>query len=76
MWRVPQGGTDLGKSRTPFSELNEDYLETSLSPSFILGLDTDFVWNSNLFLEAGRLHSDSVTDIQVWQYNTGIRFDF
>jgi hypothetical protein len=39
-------GTDLGKSRTPFSELNEDYLETSLSPSFILGLDTDFVWNS------------------------------
>lgn len=69
-------GTDLGESRTPFSELNEDYMETSLGPSFLLGVDTDFFWNSNLFLEAGRLHDDSVTNIQVWQYNTGIRFDF
>ena len=69
-------GTDLGESRTPFSELNEDYLETSLGPSFILGVDTNFFWNSHLFLEAGRLHDDSVTNIQVWQYNTGIRFNF
>ena len=69
-------GTDLGESRTPFSELKEDYLETSLGPSFILGVDTELAWNSKLFLEAGRLHDDSVTNIQVWQYNTGIRFEF
>ena len=69
-------GTDLGESQTPFAELEEDYLKNSLSPSFIIGMDTDFLWNANLFIEAGRLHSDTVTDIQIWQYNTGIRFDF
>lgn len=69
-------GTDLGESRSPFSDLTEDYLETSLSPSFILGADVDLIGGSDLFLEAGRLHSDSVTGIQIWQYNTGIRFNF
>lgn len=69
-------GTDLGESNTPFSELDEDYLESSLSPSFIIGADTNFLWNSNLFIEAGRLHKESSTGIQVWQYNTGIRLDF
>lgn len=69
-------GTDLGESGTPFENIDEDYLGTSLSPSFILGLDTDFVWGSDLFVEAGRLYSDSATEIQIWQYNGGIRLEF
>lgn len=69
-------GTDLGESATPFSELDEDYLQGSLSPSFILGADTNFVWNSKLFLEAGRLYDDAANNIQVWQYNAGLRLEF
>lgn len=69
-------GTDLGESGTEFSSLSEDYLENNLSPSFLIGMDTDFIWNSSLFIEAGRLHADTVTKIQIWQYNAGLRFAF
>ena len=59
-----------------FSDIPEEYFEGNFGDSFLFGVDFDFIGNSHIFLEAGRLHSDTVTEIQLWQYNTGLRFDF
>lgn len=55
---------------------SEPYIETSLSRSWLVGADVDFIWNSSLFVEYGNLHQDTVSGIRMRQYNVGLRLDF
>ncbi len=70
-------GSALGEF--PLGNIDEDYLKGNFGESFLFGFDLDFIGNSVLFFEYGRLHSDTdttETDIQIWQSGAGIRYDF
>ncbi|MGM0434002.1 MAG: outer membrane beta-barrel protein [Pseudomonadota bacterium] len=54
----------------------EPYLETSMSRSWLVGTDVDFIGNSSLFVEYGQLHQDTTTSIRIRQWNVGLRLDF
>lgn len=72
--RASASGSDLDA----FEDIDSDLLDNSFSPSFLVGLSVDVGWSSALFLEAGRLHSDPAarSGIDIWHYNTGLRYTF
>ncbi|MEQ6884558.1 outer membrane beta-barrel protein [Salicola sp. Rm-C-2C1-2] len=54
----------------------DSYLETSLSRSWLVGTDVDFIGNSSVFVEYGQLHQDTTSHIRIRQWNLGLRLDF
>jgi len=73
-WVEAEARGEVGEGE--FDDISDDYFNGNFGDSFLFGIDFDFIGNSHIFLEAGRLHSDTTTEIQLWQYNTGLRFDF
>lgn len=71
-------GSALGEF--PLADIDEEYISQDFGSSFLFGLDLDFLGNSVLFLEYGRLHKGDATStesgIQIWQSHAGIRYDF
>lgn len=59
-----------------FTGLDEDYLGTPFSASFLLGIDLNLFGNAYLTAEYGRLHRDTQSGVQIWQSNLGLRYIF
>ncbi|TVP53202.1 MAG: hypothetical protein EA349_14380 [Halomonadaceae bacterium] len=59
-----------------YTALDEDYLSTRFSPSFLLGVDLQLSGDTYLTAEYGRLHRDSLSGVQIWQSNIGLRWLF
>ncbi|MDX1588793.1 MAG: hypothetical protein R3296_07625 [Oleiphilaceae bacterium] len=59
-----------------FTGLEEDYLGTPFSASFLLGVNLKLFGDAYISAEYGRLHRDTQSGVQIWQSNLILRYVF
>ncbi len=60
----------------PFRALVEEFPDSNFSISWLAGLDFEFMNNTYLVLEGGRLFKDTGTDVNSFQFSGGLRYEF
>ncbi|WP_097461861.1 outer membrane beta-barrel protein [Mangrovitalea sediminis] len=70
------GHADLGSNTANYPKLHSDLFGASFSPSWLVGTDVSLTHNTYLFIEGGKLHQDTRTNIDTYQYNLGLRYEF
>jgi len=75
-----QGSATLDNPSAPvnaqFHALAEEFPDSNFSISWLAGLDFEFMDNTYLVLEGGRLFKDTGTDINSFQFSGGLRYEF
>lgn len=59
-----------------YRDLQGDFPDSSFSVSWLAGLDLELFDNTYLVLEGGRLFKDTETDINAFQFSSGLRYEF
>jgi len=70
------GRATLGTDTSRYPKIDSGLLNSSFSPSWLLGTDVKVLSHTYLVFEAGKLHDDTDTKISTWQVNTGVRYEF
>lgn len=55
---------------------NEEFPGSSFSVSWLVGLDLELVDNTYLVFEGGRLFEDTETEVNAFQFSSGLRYEF
>lgn len=66
----------LGLEFDPYPQLREEFPESAFSMSWIAGLDYEVVDNVYFVLEGGNLFEDTITEVNTFQFNSGVRYEF
>jgi hypothetical protein len=59
-----------------YPEIPSDMVDSSFSPSFLLGGSVRIYKNLHAFLDYGRLHADSITGIDTKDLNFGVKYEY
>ena len=59
-----------------FPDLSQEFPGSSFSVSWLAGLDVELIGNTYLVFEAGRLFKDTETDVNAFQFSSGLRYEF
>ncbi|MBZ2169967.1 outer membrane beta-barrel protein [Marinobacter sp. F4216] len=72
------GDADLPneEARYAFPQLQEEFPESAFSKSWIAGLDYEVLDNVYFVLEGGNLFEDTLTEVNTFQFNSGVRYEF
>ena len=73
-----RGDAELNNAQAveDFPDLSQEYPGSSFSVSWLLGLDFELIDNTYLVFEGGRLFKDTETDVNAFQFSSGLRYEF
>lgn len=64
------------KQNTQFRELEGDFPDSHFGVGWIVGLDIEVLSDTYLILEGGKLLKDTGTDANIFQFSTGLKYEF
>ncbi|QSP94150.1 porin family protein [Marinobacter salinisoli] len=59
-----------------FPQLQKEFPESAFSMSWVAGLDYEVVDNVYVVLEGGNLFEDTLTEVNTFQFSSGVRYEF
>jgi len=64
------------KQNAQFRDLEGDFPGSSFGMSYVFGMDIEVLSDTYLVFEGGKLFKDTSTDINTFQFSTGLKYEF
>lgn len=65
-----------GQGNAQFRDLEGDFPDSSFSVSWVFGMDFEVLSDTYLVFEGGKLFKDTGTDVNTFQFSTGLKYEF
>lgn len=64
------------RKNAQFRDLEGDFPGSSFSVSWVFGMDVELLSDTYLVFEGGKLFKDTGTDVNTFQFSTGLKYEF